>query len=58
MECNKFKLAVAPQTAGQETLHPYFDDIEDDFGFPQPFLRISLPPFAIPSKRQTSGLHS
>jgi hypothetical protein len=30
MECNKFKLAAIPATAEDETLHPYFDDVEDD----------------------------
>lgn len=30
MECNKFKLAAVPATAEDETLHPYFDDVEDD----------------------------
>jgi len=30
MECNKFKLAAVPQSAEDETLHPYFDDIEND----------------------------
>lgn len=30
MECNKFKLAATPHSAEDETLHPYFDDIEDD----------------------------
>jgi hypothetical protein len=30
MECNKFKLAATPHNAEDETLHPYFDDVEDD----------------------------
>lgn len=30
MECNKFKLATIPDTAEDETLHPYFDHVEDD----------------------------
>jgi hypothetical protein len=30
MDCNKFKLSARPNTAEDETLHPYFDDIEDD----------------------------
>jgi len=30
MECNKFKLAAAPQTAADETIHPYFDNVEND----------------------------
>jgi len=30
MECNKFKLAATPKTAEDETLHPYFDDVEDE----------------------------
>jgi hypothetical protein len=30
MECNTFKLAAIPQNAEDETLHPYFDDIDDD----------------------------
>lgn len=30
MECNKFKLAAVPQTAEEETIHPYFDNVEND----------------------------
>lgn len=29
-DCNKAKLASLPTSANQETLHPYFDDIEGD----------------------------
>ncbi|MBO3767595.1 HNH endonuclease [Bacillus spizizenii] len=29
-ECNKLKTAKKPSKAEEETLHPYFDDIEDD----------------------------
>ncbi|WP_329349419.1 hypothetical protein OG226_17585 [Streptomyces sp. NBC_01261] len=29
-DCNKTKLNIAPQTAGAETLHPYFDKVEGD----------------------------
>jgi hypothetical protein len=30
MECNKFKLAAVPHTAVDETLHPYFDNVEGE----------------------------
>ena len=29
-DCNKSKLASVPANANEETLHPYFDDIDDD----------------------------
>jgi hypothetical protein len=29
-DCNKTKTATRPLTAEEETLHPYFDDVEDD----------------------------
>ncbi|TRO62490.1 HNH endonuclease [Streptomyces sp. IB201691-2A2] len=29
-DCNKTKLDIAAQTAGDETLHPYFDNVEGD----------------------------
>jgi hypothetical protein len=29
-DCNKSKLALLPTTANDETIHPYFDDIEND----------------------------
>jgi hypothetical protein len=29
-ECNKTKLDVIPKTADEETIHPYFDDVETD----------------------------
>ena len=29
-DCNKSKLAGVPANANEETLHPYFDDIDDD----------------------------
>lgn len=29
-DCNKSKLAALPATANEETLHPYYDDIEGD----------------------------
>ena len=29
-DCNKAKLAHLPQNANEETLHPYFDNIDDD----------------------------
>ena len=29
-DCNKTKLAVLPGNANEETLHPYFDDIDND----------------------------
>lgn len=29
-DCNKAKLASLPTNANEETLHPYFDDIDDD----------------------------
>jgi 5-methylcytosine-specific restriction endonuclease McrA len=29
-DCNKTKIAAIPKTADQETIHPYFDDVETD----------------------------
>ena len=30
MDCNKAKLGRVPHSSAEETLHPYFDDVEDD----------------------------
>jgi hypothetical protein len=30
LDCNKAKFETAPKSSEEETLHPYFDDIEDD----------------------------
>jgi 5-methylcytosine-specific restriction endonuclease McrA len=29
-DCNKVKLSVVPQTQEEQTLHPYYDDVEND----------------------------
>jgi hypothetical protein len=29
-DCNKYKLVHVPAAAGEQTIHPYFDDVEED----------------------------